>query len=73
MLGKGELDITRQNFTNCGVRHIQLTDKSGRQVGYSQDQEGYINDLKTIDYPTLVGLKADTLVNGTVQSLFLSL
>ena len=72
VFGKGELDITLENFTNCGVRHIRLTD-SDKQVGYSMDQEEYIDALKTIDDPSLVGLKTDSPVNSTVMSLFLSL
>ena len=43
--GKGELEITRCNFTNCGVRHKELPD------GYTIDQEESINSSDSPAWP----------------------
>ena len=73
VFGKGELDITTLNFTNCGVRHIQLLDDWGVQDGYSLDQEEYITALRPIDTSELVGIEPATLVSSRTAGLFISL
>ena len=41
VFGKGELEITRANFTSCGIQH-KRTD-----IGYELSQHTYISALKT--------------------------
>lgn len=42
VFGKDELDVTPDNFTNCGLRHIPKPD------GYTMDQTEYLAALKPI-------------------------
>ena len=67
VFGKGELDITLTNFTNCGVRHQKIAD------GYTMDQQEYLEALKPITGPDLTGAKAEDLAPPALAKLFLSL
>ena len=42
--GRDELEITRNNFTNCGVKHRQLPNAGGYEIC----QVEYIGALKPI-------------------------
>ena len=66
--GSGELEITKDNFTNCGVRHVKQPDG-----GYKMDQDQYVQALRPIVHKDLVGKKPEEMVNEQVSSLFLSL
>ena len=66
--GNGELDITKDDFTNCGVRHTKTP-----TGGYEMDQDQYIQALRPIVHPDLVGRKAEEGVSEHLAKLFLSL
>ena len=66
--GKGELEITKDNFTNCGVRHTKAP--SG---GYEMDQMQYLQALRPIVHKDLTGLKGEDKVSEALAKLFLSL
>ena len=68
MFGKGELDITRTNFTCCGVRHTHTP-----EGGYELDQRDYIAALKPIGSALMTGISNDTTAPAEVARLFLSL
>ena len=65
--GKGELDITLHNLTNCGVRHIRLPDG-----GYLTDQDEHIASLKLIVSSEFTGPSASTKASTHLASLFLA-
>ena len=67
VFGKGELDITPTNFTNCGVRHAKT------DFGYEIDQTEYLKSLKPIIHQELTGQPGDVLASQEVAKLFLSL
>ena len=67
VFGSGELDITRDNFTNCGIRHT-LTPQ-----GYEMDQTEYLQALKPIQHSDLTGKPADQTAAPQVQQMFHSL
>ena len=68
MFGKGELDITRHNFTCCGVRHVCREDQ-----GYDLDQIEYISALKPVGSSQMTGQSNDALATAEVARLYLSL
>ena len=67
MFGTGELDITEDNFTNCGIRHKSLAG------GYEMDQSEYLAALKPIVSADLTGLSAEDLAPPAAAQLYLSL
>ena len=67
VFGKGELDITRDNFTNCGIQHV-LT-----PAGYELSQADYISASKPIRDPELTGANPADSLNERLGKLFLSL
>ena len=64
VFGKGELDITHDNFTNCGTRHTKTSE------GYELDQTEYLKALKPIQHPELTGKKAEESASPVVQQMF---
>ena len=66
--GKGELEITFNNFSNCGLRYTRLNDGS-----YTADQEEYLKGLKPISTSELTGAASDAPASPMLSSLFLSL
>ena len=65
--GKGELEITVENFDCCGMRH-QITDQ-----GYELDQIEYLSKLKPITNAELTAGKDDDPADAINAKLFLSL
>ena len=65
LFGKKELEITYHEFTNCGMRHRRLPH------GYSMDQIEYINAMKPIASPQMVGIKNDQPAPQGVASLYI--
>jgi hypothetical protein len=67
VFGKGELDITENEFTNCGIHH-KPTD-----FGYTMDQSEYLNALKPIVHPEIQKHSPEAYLPDHVAKLFLSL
>ena len=65
VFGPGELEITRTNFTNCGIRHTRTP------AGYDVDQTEYLQALKPIISSELTGQPADAPAPTSVAKLFL--
>ena len=68
VFGKGELDITRDEFTCCGVKHTPKDDGT-----YVMDQIHYIQALKPIVDNNQVGKDKDDDLNEAQSTKFLSL
>ena len=68
IFGKGEIDITMENFTACGVRSTRLT-----CGGYRMDQRVFVNGLKPIVHNEMVGAANDAPCSTQLGKLFLSL
>ena len=64
----GDLKVDRNEFTNCGVRHIQ--DPTTKEV--TLDQIEYIKCLKPIIHPELSG-DSETDCSPELQALYMSL
>jgi hypothetical protein len=67
VFGQGELDITRESFTNCGVRHLKTP------TGYTLDQTEYLNALKPLIIPNASQLTSDLPAPPELAASFLSL
>ena len=67
VFGKGELDVTPRNFTNCGIRHTRT------QTGYEVDQTEYLRSLKPIVSSELTGRPGESNAPEAVAKMFLSL
>ena len=67
VFGRGEIDVTAVNFTNCGLRHIRVAD------GYTVDQTEYLLALKPIVHADLTGTPPDQPAPDHIAKLFLSL
>ena len=67
VFGKGELEIIRANFTNCGIQHRRTNS------GYELSQHTYISALKPIRDAELTGMPNDQKVDSRLARLFLSL
>ena len=65
--GKGELEITVEDFDCCGMRHL-ITD-----AGYELDQIGYLQKLKPIDTEQLARRRDDDPADAINAKLSLSL
>ena len=65
--GEGELEITRDSFTNCGVRHLKTP------TGYTLDQTEYLKALKPINIPNASAMTSDMPAPPDLASSFLSL
>ena len=64
--GQGGLTISKDNFTNCGIRHTL------KPHGYELDQTEYIKALKTIDSTDVTRKKGDAAVSPFTGKLFLA-
>ena len=67
VFGKGELEITVDNFTCCGITYT-LTD-----IGYDMDQIKYVAALKPITDSELIGKPEQEQAVVYIAKLFLSL
>ena len=67
VFGKGELEITPDNFTNCGIRHARTA------VGYDVDQTEYLASLKPIVDNRLTSFPGDSPAPEPIAKMFLSL
>ena len=65
----GPLKLVWNEFTNCGVRHLQ--DKVTKEI--TLDQTEYIAALKPIEHVDLVKASSEALATDTVQELYRSL
>ena len=65
----GELKIIWHEFTNCGIRHIQVKET----LEISLDQEEYIKNLKPIQHAELSGPSAERECSAPLVQLFMSL
>ncbi len=64
----GDLDIEKDEYTNCGVEHKRLSNGTVEMT-----QSRYINSLKTIGHPELVGAAAEAETSAEVHQLYQSL
>ena len=67
VFGSGELKITQEKFTCCGMRHIKTP------TGYTMDQFEYMKALKPITDSSITGKPDDQLAEARPAKLFLSL
>ena len=67
VFGKGELEIARANFRNCGIQH-KRTD-----IGYELSQHTYISALKPIRDTELTGMPNEQKVDVRLARLFIIL
>ena len=63
VFGAGELDITHDNFTNCGTRHTKTP--SGYELVQTED----MNTLKPIQHAELTSEPANALATTAVQQM----
>ena len=64
----GKLTYSRETFTNTGIRHKLMADHS-----VQMDQDEYIQALKPIAHPSMVGLSGETALSDVLTALFWSL
>ena len=66
VFGKGEIEITHDDFACCGVQCTRLTD------GYSMDQNQFVKGVKEIEGPLFTGKPDQDLCEPKAAKAFLS-
>ena len=64
----GELKLIKNDFTNCGVRHIQ--DPVTKEIELDQDE--YLKALKCVRHPDLVKAPAESSLSSELHTLYMS-
>ena len=68
VFGKGEIDVTKVDFTCCGVRHSRRPDGS-----YEMDQIEFISALRCIRSAATTGRRPEEMAPPDVAKQFISL
>ena len=65
----GKIEVQYYQFTNCGVRHLQ----DENTLECELDQIQFIQAVKPMHMPEMIGAPADRILSESAQSQFLSL
>ena len=64
----GDLKLIKNDFTNCGVHHIQ--DPTTKEIELDQDE--YLKALKCVRHPELVKAPAESSLSPELHTLYMS-